>query len=275
MVETGCFVCCSPDGRLSTAPDAARTASARIAKLDAGAIMSNSSGFTLAYKILSWSSFVGLILVVILVLHRSPAPNVPYDKAASARVDQKFAAADQAKAAGQPSQVQLDRTEVNSVIQDNLAANAQAQPANTAPPAAPAAAPANQATPIPDGTDPNNPLAALEGNDPQSIEQMQSAVKDVKVDMDGDLVKAYVIFDFHGKDLSLELDGHLGTQNGYVNFVPVAGKLGSLPLPQSALNAAMQKIMASPEAREKMKLPNDISDIQIVNGQAVVKYKDQ
>ena len=33
-------------------------------------------------------------------------------------------------------------------------------------------------------------------------------MKDVKVDMDGDLVKAYVIFNFHGKDLSLELDGH-------------------------------------------------------------------
>jgi len=31
--------------------------------------------------------------------------------------------------------------------------------------------------------------------------------------------------------------------------------------------------MASPENREKLKLPADISDIQIQNGQAVVKYK--
>ena len=59
-----------------------------------------------------------------------------------------------------------------------------------------------------------------------TLEQVQSAVKDVKVDMDGDLVKAYVIFDFHGQDLSLELDGHLGAQNGYIKFDPVAGKLG-------------------------------------------------
>ena len=69
-------------------------------------------------------------------------------------------------------------------------------------------------------------MAALASSDPQTIEQVQSSVKDVKVDMDGDLVKAYVIFDFHGKDLSLELDGHLSAQNGYVKFDPVAGKAG-------------------------------------------------
>jgi hypothetical protein len=119
-------------------------------------------------------------------------------------------------------------------------------------------------------------MAALAiGDQATTLEQVQSTVKDVKVDMDGDLVKAYVIFDFHGKDLSLELDGHLSTQDGYVHFEPVAGKLGSLPLPQSTLNAAVEKMMSSPENREKLRLPGDISDIQIVNGQAVVKYKDQ
>ena len=116
-------------------------------------------------------------------------------------------------------------------------------------------------------------MAALASSDPQTIEQVQSSVKDVKVDMDGDLVKAYVIFDFHGKDLSLELDGHLGAENGYVQFDPVAGKLGSLPLPQSTLEAAVAKMMSSPENREKLKLPDDISDIQIVDGKAVLSYK--
>jgi hypothetical protein len=86
-------------------------------------------------------------------------------------------------------------------------------------------------------------------------------------------VKAYLIFDFHGKDLSLELDGHLETQDGYLKFDPVAGKLGSLPLPQSTLDSAVEKMMASPENRETLRLPSDISDVQIVNGQAVVSYK--
>ena len=31
--------------------------------------------------------------------------------------------------------------------------------------------------------------------------------------------------------------------------------------------------MSSPENREKLKLPDDISDIKIENGQAVVVYK--
>ena len=73
--------------------------------------------------------------------------------------------------------------------------------------------------------------------------------------------------------MSLELDAHMGTQDGYVKFQPVAGKLGSLPLPQATLDAAVEKMMASPENREKLKLPNDISDIKIEDGKAVLSYK--
>jgi hypothetical protein len=234
--------------------------------------MPNSSGFKLAYRILSWSSLAALILTLVLVLRKSAPPDVPYDAKASARAEQKFAAADQAKAAGQPSQVALDRTELNSYLKDNLAT----QPPPAEPAATPSSTSASAGAQSPNAGNPSDPMAALaSGDQATTLEQVQSTVKDVKVDMDGDLVKAYVIFDFHGKDLSLELDGHLSTQDGYVHFEPVAGKLGSLPLPQSTLNAAVEKMMSSPENREKLKLPSDISDIQIVNGQAVVKYKDQ
>jgi hypothetical protein len=58
-----------------------------------------------------------------------------------------------------------------------------------------------------------------------------------------------------------------------MRFEPVSGTLGSMPLPQSMLNAVVDRLMSSPENREKLKLPNDISDIQIVNGQAQVTYK--
>ena len=50
--------------------------------------------------------------------------------------------------------------------------------------------------------------AALASSICKPWNRWQSSVKDVKLDMDGDLVKAYVIFDFHGNNLSLELDGH-------------------------------------------------------------------
>jgi hypothetical protein len=221
------------------------------------------------YEILKWSSVAALVVTLILVLHKSPGPNIPYSANAAASAEQKFENADKAKAAGQPSEVQLDRSELNSYLAQNLqlegkAASMQAPPQTAGMDNVPTAGSA-----VP----PDDPAGAFPGGEQATVEQVQSTVKDVKVDMDGDLVKAHVIFDYHGKDLSLELDGHLSADSGYIKFEPVAGKLGSLPLPQSALQAAVDKMMASPENREKLKLPEDISDIQIQNGQAVVKYK--
>ncbi|HXQ25544.1 MAG TPA: hypothetical protein VN822_03970 [Candidatus Acidoferrales bacterium] len=232
--------------------------------------MPNPSPLKIAYRILSWSSLVGLVLMLALILRKSPPPDVANDPAAAHRAEQKFAAADLAKSAGQPAQVQLDRTELNSYLQQNLELAGSAAAAAASAPAGSAAT--TNAAPAP-GDSSASPVGALSGTDQPSLEEVQSSVKDVKVDMDGDLVKAYVIFDFHGKDLSLELDGHLGSQDGYLKFEPVAGKLGSMPLPQSTLDSAVEKMMSSPENREKLKLPADISDIQVQNGQAVVSYK--
>jgi hypothetical protein len=227
--------------------------------------------FKTLYKILYWSSLVGLIIVIVLVLRTSPAPRVPFDPDAAARAEKKFQAADDAKAAGQPGQVALDRTELNSYLAQNL----QLAPQNpaTGAGAAPVAADGGAVAPSTNGSAGNDPATGIAGGEQPTLDQVQSSVKDVKVDMDGDIVKAYVIFDFHGKDLSLELDGHLTADNGYMRFEPVSGKLGSLPLPQSTLNEAVEKLMASPENREKLRLPPDISDIKIVDGQAVIQYK--
>lgn len=229
------------------------------------------------YRILSWTSLAGLIVTMVLVLHKSPPPNVPNDPQAAARAEQKFQAADQARAGGQPGQVSLDRTELNSYLAKNLSIE-NPQETSSGPTAAAGephsrasggSAPASGSAPAPSG----DPLTGVAGPDQPTLEQVQSSVKDVKVDMDGDTVKAYVIFDFHGKDLSLELDGHLRAEDGYLRFEPTAGKLGSLPLPKSTLDSAVEKLMASPENREKLRLPDGVRNIQIVNGQAVISYK--
>lgn len=227
--------------------------------------MANVSPFKILYRMLTWTSLAGLIIILVLVLRKAPPPDIPNDPKAAARVEEKFAAADQAKAEGQPAQVQLDRAELNSYVQQSVELSSQTA---VAPPQTtnPASANSNAAPS-------NNPLSGINGAEQPTLEQVQSSVKDVKVDMDGDLVKAYVIFDFHGKDMSLELDGHLRAENGYLKFDPVAGKLGDLPLPQSVLNEAVEKMMASPQNRQKLRLPDDISDLQIQNGQAVVTYK--
>lgn len=221
--------------------------------------------FKLVYRIFSGALLAALAITFLLILKKSPAPNVVSDPAAAARVQQKFAAADQAKATGQPSpSVTLDSTELNSYLAQNLQTQGSSAAESTQP--APAGAPSSTSG------QPSDPNAALNA-DGATLEQVQSSVKDVKVDMDGDLVKAYVVFDFHGKDLSLELDGHLGSQDGYLKFDPVAGKLGEMPLPQAVLEQAVDKMMASPENREKLRLPDDINSLQIVDGKAVVSYK--
>jgi hypothetical protein len=235
-------------------------------------LMADAKLVGIIYKVLSWSSLAALILTIVLVLHKSPAPVIPFDPGAAARAEQKFAAADQAKAAGQPGSVALDRSELNSYLAQSLQTEAPGGSSTAVSGSGSGAAPV---VPAADGggNAANDPSAALAAGDPRSLEDVQSSVKDVKVDLVGDLVKAYVIFDFHGKDISLELDGHLSSENGMMKFEPVSGKLGSLPLPQSSLNAAVEKMMASPENRDKLRLPADISDIKIVDGKAVIQYK--
>ena len=221
--------------------------------------MASPAAFKTLYRIFTWSSLAVLVLALVLILKTPAAPNMPADPTAAARVEQKFAEADQAKASGQAVDVDLDRTELNSYLHQNLQLEG-AQP-DAIPASTPGSEPAQAGSP-----------AGIPG-DPATLEQVRSSVRDVNIDMDGDVVKAYVTFDFHGKDLALELDGHVGTADGYLTFEPVAGKLGSLPLPQSTLQTAVEKMMASPENREKLRLPPDIGNIAISNGQVVISYK--
>jgi hypothetical protein len=229
----------------------------------------NSSSLKTAYRIFRWVTLASLVITILLVLHKSSPPAVTVVPAAAQEVERKFEAAAQARAQGQPARVQLDSTELNSFLAQNLEL-AGSSPASAAAQSDPGASPAvtpNAAPGVP-AADPN-----ASSTQQPSIEEVQSSVRDVKVDMDGDLIKTYVVFNLHGEDLSLELDGHLGAENGYMKFEPVGGKIGSLPLPQSALDAAVSQMMNSPENREKLRLPDDVSDIQIQDGQVVVSYK--
>lgn len=215
------------------------------------------------YVVVQRASLAVLVIVVLLILHKAPPPQIPVDQQAAARAESKFAAARAATQQNQPYQLTLDRAELNSYLNSNLQLpnHADSQAAATSSPLAASDSNPTSATSAP----------AVSADEP-SVAEVQSSVKDVEVDMDGDLVKAYVVFDFHGKDMSLELDGRLSSSNGYLQFEPVAGHLGSLPLPQSTLDSAVAKMMSSPENREKLRLPPGISDLKVENGQLVVNY---
>jgi hypothetical protein len=234
------------------------------------------------FRLLRWSTYAVGIITIVLMLHKAPAPKVETSPQAAARAEQKFEQVEQAVANGQSATMRMDQTELNSYLASHLdiASNSNA---NSSPPpssagmaasttgqsgasaSAPIASPASKSA---------SPLDASlpEGTSAEQIDQVRSAVKDVKVELIQDRVRAYVVFDFHGKDMTLQLEGKLGAEDGYLRFEPVSGQIGSLPIPQSTLEAAVRRLMESPENREKLKLPGEMSGLKIENGEVVATY---
>lgn len=211
------------------------------------------SAWVWAFRCLRWSTYLAALVTLILILHKSPPPAVQTSPQAATRAEQKLAEVQQSASQGQKATLRLDESELNSYLATHLdlAQNA---------PASPAAPDASQTTNLS-----GEPSAA-------DVDQVRSSVKDVKVQMEGDHVRAYVVFDLHGKDMTLELVGRLGSTDGYLQFEPISGQIGSLPIPQSTLQSAVERLMNSPENRDKLKLPPDISDMHIENGQLVANY---
>ena len=206
------------------------------------------------FRVIRWTTYAFAIVALILLFHKAPPPLVETSPQAAARAEEKFAQVEKAVANGQPATLRMDETELNSYLASHLALAGNG---------APNLAPAGGAQSAPKGATPT----------PQEVEQMRSNVRDVKVQLIDDRVKAYVVFDVHGKDMTLQLEGRLGAQNGYLHFEPLRGQIGSLPIPQSTLESAVQRLMNSPENREKLRLPSEISDLRIQNGEVVASYK--
>ena len=61
--------------------------------------------------------------------------------------------------------------------------------------------------------------------------------------------------------------------DNYIRLKPTSGKLGSLPIPQMALDRAVRKMFESPENREKFKLPDEVADIRVENSEFVISFK--
>jgi len=208
----------------------------------------------LIFRIRRWSTYAFAVVTLVLVVHKVPPPLVATSAQAAARVEEKFEAVEKAVASGQIATLRLDEAELNSYLSTHLELAGSGTP-NPDPAGGPQGAP-------------NTPTPSS-----QEVEQMRSNVRDVRVQLIEDRVKAYVVFDVHGKDMTLQLEGRLGAQNGYLKFEPVSGQIGSLPIPQSTLESAVRRLMDSPENREKLKLPSDVSDLRIRNGEIVANYK--
>jgi hypothetical protein len=152
----------------------------------------------------------------------------------------------QAAVEGQAPVLQLDEAELNAWMQATLAL------------AAPSAGGGSRA-PVPSG-------------DP-TLEQVQSSLRDVKINLVGDHIRAYVLFNLYGKNLSLQLEGRLAVEDGRLRLRPTRGMLGSLPIPKVTLDRAVSRLFDSAENRDSFQLPPEIKDIQVVNGELIVSYR--
>jgi hypothetical protein len=153
-----------------------------------------------------------IIIAILLILHKSHPPQVTADPQAAQQAESKIEASESA-AAVRPARAAAPRFFRG---QFTAAPGSRAGSATAHDDPRCRSNPQAQPTPAPAAPDP-------------TIEEVQSSVKDVKVTMHDDRVEAYVVFNFHGEDLSLDLEGKLGVNDGVLQFQPTQGTLGSLP----------------------------------------------
>ena len=96
-------------------------------------------------------------------------------------------------------------------------------------------------------------------------------IKDYQVSMDGDIVRGQFLTQIAGKDVYLTLAGHLGAKDGYATFDSTEVKIGDLSVPASLVNEVLQKKLS--EQRDQLKLPDNVKDLKIENGELVFVEK--
>ena len=182
------------------------------------------------------------------------APAPPAAVAASAQsFQEKLDRLEQPKETGEgESEVRMNSAEVNAAL---------AQAAGLLPAGVSGAAPAN----------PNNSSAIPAPGGSMEFPGPVPNIKDYQVSMDGDLVRGQFLTQIAGKDVYLTLAGHLGAKDGYATFDATEVKVGDLSVPASLVNGVLQKKLA--EQRDQLKLPNNVKDLKVENGELVFVEK--
>lgn len=198
------------------------------------------------YRIFRWVALAAGLIALFLLLHPAPPPPVRTDPHAAERVQEKTEQAERAVEEGRSHVLQFNEAELNVWMQSNLDLAAR-----------------------PPGGGSGTPGPASE----PTLEQVRSSMRDVKVNLMGDQVRAYVLFTPYGKDISLQLEGRLFVADGRLRLEPTSGMLGSMPIPKVTLDRAVSRLFDSAENRDKFLLPQEIKDIRVVNGELIVSYR--
>jgi hypothetical protein len=209
--------------------------------------------------IISYVTLAISVVTLVLVLRR-PAPvavaPAPVTAAASAQsFQEKLNQLEQPKPANEgPSEVRMNSGEINAA----LAQAAGMLPASAMAPASGATSAASHAPPS-------------EASVPTEFPGPVPDIKDYQVAMDGDVVRGQFLTQIAGKDVYLTLAGHLGARDGYATFDATEVKIGDLSVPVSLVNEVLQKKLS--EQRDQLKLPANVKDLKIENGELVFVEK--
>jgi hypothetical protein len=212
-------------------------------------------------RIISFATLAISILTLVLVLRR-PAPVAPVVAPAAAAANaqsfqEKVNRLALPKVAGEgESEVRMNSGELSAALAQAAGLMPSAAPASTSTGANSANSPAT-----------NTPPAGGALEFPGSVPN----IKDYQVSMDGDLIRGQFLTQIAGKDVYLTLAGHLGSKDGYATFDATEVKVGDLSVPASLVNGVLQKKLA--EQRDQLKLPNDVKDIKVENGELVFVEK--
>jgi hypothetical protein len=207
-------------------------------------------------RIISFATLGISILTLVLVLKR-PAPLAPAASPAAAAANaqsfqEKVNRLAEARVPGEgESEVRMNSGEVSAAL---------AQAAGLLP----SAASANTSTGSPSV---NSPGASSSTEFPGAVPN----IRDYQVSMDGDIVRGQFLTQIAGKDVYLTLAGHLGSKDGYVTFDATEVKVGDLSVPTALVNEVLQKKLA--EQREQLKLPSNVKDLKVENGELVFVEK--
>jgi hypothetical protein len=216
-------------------------------------------------RIISFATLAISILTLVLVLKRPAPVSTPLAPATAAANAQSFQEKvnqlAQPKAPGEgESEIRINSGELSAA----LAQAAGLLPATTVSTNSSSGAPSGSSSSSPSpSSSPASPAMEFPGAVP--------SIKDYQVSLDGDIVRGQFLTQIAGKDVYLTLAGHLGSKDGYATFDATEVKVGDLSVPASLVNEVLQKKLE--EQRDQLKLPNNVKDLKVENGELVFVEK--
>jgi hypothetical protein len=218
-------------------------------------------------RIISVATLATSLIAIFLVL-KKPQPVAPAQSPAAAAVnveslEKKLEQLEQPKNPGEaPAQVRFSSDEITAAL---------AQAASMVPASAGTTPPPSGSTPVSAPQTSSGLPTSVPSSPDAVIGEGEPEVKDYKVNFEGDVARGQFVTQIGGKDVYVTLAGHLGSKDGYATFDPTEFKVGDLSIPVSIVSGALQQKLN--EQRDRLKLPNDVGDIKVENGQLVATQK--